>query len=77
MNENCRFISVWNGGSIEIDTGAHFDPETGIVSRIKIADIPDCIIEDLEILDKEYIEFNGKRYDVEALDDGTYKVLDV
>ena len=39
--KQCTFVSVWDRG-MEIDSSAMFDPDTGIVSDIQMAQLPEA-----------------------------------
>ena len=54
----CTFVSVWDGG-MEVDSSAVFDPDTGIVSDIQMAQLPESILNNLGILDRELVRVNG------------------
>ena len=49
------YVSVWDGGT-EIRTGALFNPETRLVHDIEIVEGVDEDGEEVEILDRQYIE---------------------
>ena len=70
----CTFVSVWDGG-MEVDSSAVFDPDTGIVSDIQTSNLPECILNYLEILDREYIRVGERRYDVRRNEDDTYSAI--
>lgn len=70
----CDFVSVWGGG-IAVKSDAMFDMDTGIVSDIQTANLPEGILNELEILDREYIRVDGKVYDVERNEDDTYSAI--
>ena len=74
MNKRCTFVSVWDGG-IRIETPAMMDEATGIVSDIEIADLPGNVLNDMDVLDQEFILIGDREYDVESNDDGTYSVI--
>lgn len=56
MFKPATYVSVWDGGT-EIETSCEFNPETKEVKNIESTDED---IEDLDILDEEYIIFNGE-----------------
>ena len=60
----CVFVSVWDGG-IAVESDALFDIDTGIVSDIQTANLPEGILNELEHLDKEYIRVGRQTYDVQ------------
>ena len=70
----CVFFSVWDGGT-EVESQAMFDMDTGIVSNIQTANLPESFLNELEILDREYIRVDGKVYDVERNEDDTYSAI--
>ncbi len=49
------YVSVWDGGT-KIETSCEFNPETKEVKNIESTDN----VEDLDILDEEYISFEGE-----------------
>ena len=67
----CVFVSVWDGG-MEVDSVAMFDLDTGIVSDIQIAPLPESVLNGLGVLDKEIIRVEGKEYDLVKNEDDTY-----
>ena len=67
----CVFVSVWDGG-IAVESDALFDIDTGIVSDIQTANLPEGILNELEHLDKEYIRVGRQTYDVQRNEDDTY-----
>lgn len=80
MNEKkaiaCTFISVWDGG-YEVSSSAKFDPVTKTVFDIEIADLPEEVLNELEILEGEYMELDGKRFLLnEGLDNDAYVLVD-
>ncbi len=68
------FVSVWDGG-YQVESAAMYDPDTGIVYDVETADLPEHILNDLEVLDGEYAEIDGSRYELQDLRDGTWLVL--
>ena len=64
------FVSVWDGG-YQVESSAKYDPETQTVFDVEMVDP----LEDHDILDGEYAEIDGVRYELEDNDDGTYKIL--
>ena len=74
MLKRITFVSVWSG-DIAIETEAMLDEDTGIVSDIEVVYIPDSLLEELELLEREYVIIDGNEYDVERNDDDTYSVL--
>lgn len=60
MIKNATFTSVWDGG-YEVTTACKVNMETKEVFDIEIASDG---IEDLEILDYEYITLDGESYEV-------------
>ena len=67
----CTFVSIWDGG-VEVESEAHFDEDTGVVSDIQTANLPESILNGLEVLEREYIRVGQKTYDVEQREDDTY-----
>ena len=49
------FVSVWDGGT-EIRTNALFNPETKLVHDIEVVDGVDEDEEEVELLDRQYLE---------------------
>lgn len=70
----CTFVSVWDGG-FEVKSDALLDVDTGIVSDIQTSNLPECILNYLEILDREYIRVGERRYDVRRNEDDTYSAI--
>ena len=70
----CTFVSVWDGG-MEIDSVAMFDTDTGIVSDIQMAQLPESVLNGLGVLDKEIVRVNGKEYDLVNNEDDTYSAI--
>ena len=70
----CTFISVWDGG-MEVDSPAVFDPDTGVVSDIQLAQLPESVLNNLGILDRELVRVNGKEYEVRRNEDDTYSAI--
>ena len=56
------FVSVWDNG-MAIPTAALFDEDTGIVSDIQQANLPESILESLDILKDQYVLIGEKKYD--------------
>ena len=54
---------------------ALLDVDTGIVSDIQTSNLPECILNYLEILDREYIRVGERRYDVRRNEDDTYSAI--
>ena len=62
--QDVTFISVWDGG-YEIETSAKYDPETDLVYDIEVVEGNDDEGDEVETLDKEYIQFaTGEKLDV-------------
>ena len=53
---NALFVSVWDDG-LEITTNCLYNPETKEVKEIETANVDNL---DLDILDREYVSFNGE-----------------
>ena len=70
----CTFVSVWDGG-FEVKSDALLDVDTGIVSDIQTANLPEGILNYLEVLDREYIRVGERRYDVRRNEDDTYSAI--
>ena len=68
------FVSVWDNG-IEITLSARFDPETGILDEVQMAELPDGVVEFLEALTGEYVRFGNQQYELEYNGDGTYSAI--
>lgn len=61
------YVSVWDGGT-EIRTACIYDPISKVISEIETTDEE---IEDLDVLDREYIELpDGTEIAVEQNEDG-------
>ena len=54
---NATFVSVWDGGT-EIVSACQYDPLTKDVTDIDSVDVEDM---DLDILDEQYVLFNGDK----------------
>lgn len=70
----CTFVSVWDGG-FEVKSDALLDVDTSIVSDIQTSNLPEGILNYLEILDREYIRVGERRYDVRRNEDDTYSAI--
>lgn len=70
----CTFTSVWNGG-IPIESSALYDPETGAVSDIQTAALPESLLEWLDNLEREFILVSGRELNVRRDDNGEYVVV--
>ena len=70
----CTFVSVWDGG-FEVKSDALLDVDTGIVSDIQTANLPEGTLNYLEVLDREYIRVGERRYDVRRNEDDTYSAI--
>lgn len=69
---NVEFVSVWDDG-VGIETSAKYNPKTGLVYDIETTDED---VEELEILESEYIYLpNGELLSVSD-ESGEYKVID-
>lgn len=68
------YISVWDDG-IEIETPAMFDRDTGILDEIQMAELPDGVVESLDILTGEYVRYDGRQYELRDNEDGTYNAI--
>ncbi|MBX0320150.1 hypothetical protein [Shouchella clausii] len=68
MNVAVKFISIWNDG-FEIETAAELNTNTGEICNIQSysGELVDADGDELEILEGQYIEFNGKRFMVEEV----------
>lgn len=67
-----EYVSLWDDG-VEIETTAKYNPVTGLVYDIETTDED---IEDLDILEAEFIRFNdGTELSVSEVN-GEYKVID-
>lgn len=70
----CIFSSIWDGG-LSVDSAAMFDPDTGIVSDIQVAPLPESVLNSLEVLDKEIVRVDGKEYELRKNEDDTYSAI--
>lgn len=70
----CVFISVWGGG-MEVDSPAMFDSETGIVSDVQLAPMPESVLHGLGVLDRELVRVDDKEYELRRNEDGTYSTI--
>ena len=70
----CTFVSVWDGG-MEIDSAAIFDTDTGIISDIQMAQLPESVLNGLGVLDKEVVRVDDKEYDLRKNEDDTYSAI--
>lgn len=71
---SCTFVSVWDGG-FEVKSDALLDVDTGIVSDIQTANLPEGTLNYLEVLDREYIRVGERRYVVRRNEDDTYSAI--
>lgn len=69
MKVNADYTSVWDGG-YEVTTGCEVDLNTGLI-HIESADA-----DEVEVLDREYMEFNHREFEVEYRA-GDYYVVDL
>ena len=72
--KHCVFVSVWDGG-MDIDSSAMFDPDTGIVSDIQMAQLPESVLNNLGVLDREFVRVDGKEYELRKNEDDTYSAI--
>ena len=68
------YVSVWDDG-IEIETPAMFDRETGILDEVQMAQLPDGVVDSLETLVGEYVRYDGRQYELEYNEDGSYNAI--
>ena len=76
---DCTFNTVWDGGFV-ISTSAKFDAETGLVSDIAQVDPVDDDGVEVEVLEREYVEFEGvsEAFDVEpGVKTNEFRVKDI
>lgn len=66
-----NYVSVWDGGT-EISTTANYNQQTGLVDNIMTTDED---VEDLDILDREYIQTDDFSEKIRVLDFDTFKEL--
>ena len=52
-----------------------FDTDTGIVSDIQMAKLPESVLNGLGVLDKEIVRVNSKEYDLVNNEDDTYSAM--
>lgn len=78
MEKQIVFVSSWDDGRYHVESNARFDPKTGKVFDVEVADLPDCFLEELEILDEEYVLIDDIRYEIEENEEhyGEYYVID-
>lgn len=70
----CTYVSVWDG-NVVVGTSAKFDPETKEVFDIKQANLPECVLNSLDVLTHQYIYIDTAEGCVEHNvyeDDGRY-----
>ena len=67
----CTFVSVWDGG-YEVESSAMFNVDTGIVSDIQTANLPESVLNGLDVLEREYIRVGDKEYDLRHNEDDAY-----
>lgn len=67
-------VSVWDN-KIKIESSAMFDPETGILDEVQMAELPDGASESLEVLTGEYVRCGNQQYELEYNGDGTYNAI--
>ena len=63
----CTFVSIWNDETIRIETSAEIN-EAGVITSIEPADLSEDELDELLVCDREFVEVNGKEYEVEWLD---------
>lgn len=62
------YTSVWDG--VSITTACQFGPDTGTLSNIEPAVMPESFLTALKVLEKQYVTIHGHDYPVEENDDG-------
>lgn len=67
----CTYVSVWDD-TTAIATPARYDPVTGEVSDIEVAQPPAEILNSLNTLSRQYIRVGDEEYDVQQTEDGAY-----
>lgn len=67
-------VSVWDNG-IEIETPAMFDRDTGVLDEVQMAQLPNGVLESLDIRTGEYVRYDGRQYELRGNDDGTYHAI--
>ena len=70
----CTFVSGWNGG-FEVKSDALLDVDTGIVSDIQTANLPESILDNPGIPDRELVRVNGREYEVRRNEDDTCSAI--
>lgn len=68
------YVSVWDNG-VEIETPAMFDRDTGVLDEVQMAQLPESIVEDMEVLVGEYVRYDGRQYELRDNEDGTYNAI--
>ena len=71
---HATYVSVWDNG-IEIETPAMFDRDTGVLDEVQMAQLPDGVLESLDIRTGEYVRYDGRQYELRGNDDGTYHAI--
>ena len=75
----CAYVSVWDDATT-IVTPARYDPATGEVSDIEVAQLPAEILNSLNTLTRQYIRVGDEEHDVQQTEDGAYlavRIFDV
>ena len=71
---HATYVSVWDNG-VEIETPAMFDRDTGVLDEVQMAELPDGVVESLEVLTGEYVRCGDQQYELEYNGDGTYSAI--
>ena len=71
---HATYVSVWDNG-IEIETPAMFDRDTGVLDEVQMAQLPEGVLESLDIRTGEYVRYDGRQYELRGNDDGTYHAI--
>ena len=75
----CVFVSVWDGG-IAVESDALFDIDTGIVSDIQTANLPEGILNELEhlqVMINHYLESIDYKHDDIVIDNIEEKIFEL
>ena len=68
------YISVWDNG-VEVESPAMFDRDSGLLTDVQMAPLPEGVLNSLEVLTGEYVRYDGRQYALRDNKDGTYNAI--
>ena len=68
------YISVWDNG-IEVESPAMFDRDSGLLTDVQMAPLPESVVNSLDMLTGEYVRYDGRQYALRDNEDGTYNAI--